>query len=464
MKLKIKQLILDSKVKFTLLAVFIFLLSLSFIFYYFFGHHFIKSIYNQQSLPLLNKLITSYSQNSIEHYLEKADNIFYFSLKIFIFILLLIIFVPKKVFKESLILMIATIGSLYLKITPVFELSAYGKLYQNIAGNLIIDKLVSLRWIIPAIVRYIGFRSSFDWLLFCLICFLIGTLFLYYGAYKATNNKLFSFFLALIPTASTLGWFNVYFPGFLDWFTYMAVIIAMFSKNKIVYYIFIILAVFAHERALFVLAFLPIFKAGLENKFEKKSLLIDSISNIIVILIVYFARNLMVVGGFQLTLNYYFKEINNANEVNVFPLTLIHALKGIWEALKIYIVLFLVSFIGLFNFWKLKLKKQKIERAIILLCIFLSCISISFQIIIAIDTVRLMDLFLIPMIFTLILFFREYDDVYFRKYFIGLMCFCFLVNQVLPVKYWDRNDFYFTPYIPKSIKDGSIWQYFKKIF
>ncbi|MFC1707073.1 hypothetical protein ACFL59_09675 [Planctomycetota bacterium] len=330
------------------------------------------------------------------------------------------------------LLCVAATLSLYLKIDPYPVPRHHGELYAAYASGLgELHEVVALRWLSPWIAHHLGVASEFSWMVFLYLSFL-STVVIFYGAtLRVTKDQVYAFLVALTPAVTTAGWYGVYCPGYPDWFVLAMLSASLFVRSRLLACAFAALALWSHERSLFLLALAPVLRM---LWFEERSAawLRSEYLTLAAVVIAYFAlRTHSVAVTPKCTVGFYGEElVNRLRHGHGLPTlaviggVLLHAYKAV-----------LVPFA--FALWTLARKREELGRIsalVVLLAFFLTLV----QFFVAVDYVRLVDVMVLLIVFALAKAYAELPTAE-RRWWRGLLLGALVVNQLLPVRYIAAN-------------------------
>lgn len=364
-----------------------------------------------------------------------------------ILLVLVLFFLSAEDAKAVGLLVALAVVNLYAKVTIVMLPIVFGAEYVKYATHLgtpvpeISNHLFS-----PWLAHWLGFASREGWLLFLAVFFLMGISFIYLSACRMTQDRVFAFLLAMIPVASTTGWNGVYSAGDPDWIVLALLIFAFLVRSDGMSFFFAAVAMLVHERAIFVLPALPFLRAVTKRQFERNKLQ-RNLWIILGIILAYLLAQKFVFQYSAPTPGFYLNGlILGQPQFSAYPITARHMLIAVAESYKVILLpVILCIFI---------LLRSRSRVARIGLGVFtLSAGVVLFQLFVAVDSVRLLDFLIFPVILIFILVHQIAPSL--RKALKILILAALCLNQLLPVTYLAQN----INVLPESILHDKLWGY-----
>lgn len=325
------------------------------------------------------------------------------------------------------------------KVAPSWDPRSAGLAYAHYAQHLSLDTrlvdydLVGHRWLAPWLAHALGFGTRAGWLIFLLVAFLAGIIRLYGAIMKRTDDRAWACLCALVPAVTTVGWYSVYLPGYPDWALFAFVIFAVFAATVPEALIWATLALWTHERSLACLVVLPLLRLALFPESRKRNTIILAAGLAASILIYFLARSAL--GPLRgPSLSFYWQELHRPSVYgHSVPLSLGFVLKCAVEAFKGFAVLLL----PLLALASAKLWRQERAAKLAAPALILGVVLVLAQVVVAVDTVRLMDLLIVPLLAAAALAYPQKPRQ--RRIFLltGLLAVAF--NLLSPITYLSQN-------------------------
>lgn len=333
--------------------------------------------------------------------------------------------------------------NLNLKVAASYEPRHWGTYYAGFAATLgDLNPRISFRWFGPWLAHHLGFDSVGLWLLFLYLCFMVTITLWYCIAFRQTRHVLFSIVVALIPVASTSGWYGMYAAGYPDWLVLAALTASLFARSTVLMLICAVVAAWSHERAFVVLPFLPLLRFWLHRQPVALRTIALQYVGLSAVLVTYFSlRSFLTpvsVPGHAFPLRFYVGELlRGGSRYASQSLDLRHVLWACYEGYKALWFVFAGSMIAL-----VATLRDRNRVALVVVLGMLSLLVVG-QLVIAVDSVRVIDLLLFPLSTAAICCFHyEHAE---RRWLLGALVTALVINQLLPVWYVGQNMIYAVP-------------------
>jgi hypothetical protein len=294
---------------------------------------------------------------------------------------------------------------LYGKVVPSWDPRSAGLAYAQYAQYLTLDPrltdydLVGYRWLSPWLAHALGFNTRAGWLVFLLAAFLAGTVRLYAAIMERTSDRAWAALFALLPAVTTVGWYSVYLPGYPDWALFAFVIFAIFATSVPEALLWGTLALWTHERSLSCLLVLPLLRLALFPLPRRRSTITLGAGLLVSVLVYFLARSALgpLLGR---SISFYWSELHHPSVYgSSVPLTAGFVLQTFVEASKGFALwLPLLVALAIAKMWCAGRPAQ-----LGVLALVLNIVLVLGQVLIAVDTVRLMDLLIVPLLVAAVL-------------------------------------------------------------
>jgi hypothetical protein len=334
-------------------------------------------------------------------------------------------------------LLAATLACLWLKITPTWTPEAYGTHYADYAtdlGNM--DPKLAYTWFGPWFAHQIGVRSHLGWLVFLYVAFLVGVAALYAAVHRRTNAPWLAAAAALVPVASTSGWFGTYLSGYPEWFLMCVLSLLLLSESLVLYAILGSIAVWTHERSAFALAVLPLLQSFV-SPIRKRRVLMQYAVLLGVVLTFALARGAFVdIENAPFNFEFFWKEFRHGSQFARIPLTFGHVAEVWWEAYKAYLLVVAACLALLI---RLGLRGDGLEREqrrhlIRFAAAFVaSCAVVTAQLLMAVDSTRLIDFLVFPFLFLFVVTHHHLGAR--QRWLVFALLAAALANELMPVEF-----------------------------
>lgn len=328
---------------------------------------------------------------------------------------------------------------LYGKVVPLWDPRSVGLAYAQYAQYLTLDPrltnhdLVGYRWLSPWLAHALGFNTRAGWLVFLLAAFLAGTVRLYAAIMERTSDRAWAALFALVPAVTTVGWYSVYLPGYPDWALFAFVIMAVFATSVPEALLWGTLALWTHERSLSCLVVLPLLRLALFPHLRRRSAVILGAGLLLSVLVYFLTRSALspLLGR---SLSFYWSELQHPSIYgSSVPLSVGFVCQAALEGFKGF-ALWLPFLIALAI---LKMGHAGRAAQVGALALVLSVVLVLGQVLIAVDTVRLMDLLIVPLLVAAVLAYPR-EPRHQRALLLGSVL-AVAVSLLAPITYLSQN-------------------------
>ena len=334
-------------------------------------------------------------------------------------------------------LRVATLACLWLKIPPTWAPEAYGTHYADYAADLgNMDPKLAYTWFGPWFAHQLGVRSHLGWLLFLYAAFFVGIAALYTALHRRTDAPWLAAVGALVPVASTSGWFGTYLSGYPEWFLLGVLSLLLLTDSLVAWAILGSVAVWTHERSGFVLAVLPLLQCFV-TPVPKRRVVLQYAVLLGVVLTFVLARGAFVrIDNPPFTFAFFWKEFRQGSEFARIPLTMGHVVEVWWEAYKAYLLVVAACLAWLL---RLLIRSDGLEREqrrslVRFLVTFVgSCGMVTAQLLMAVDSTRLIDFLVFPFLILFVVTHRHLGPH--QRWLVRALAAAALANELLPVEF-----------------------------
>lgn len=339
------------------------------------------------------------------------------------------------------LLLTVTVASLWLKITPTWAPEAYGEHYAEYASGLDrMDPRIAYNWLAPWLAHHLSARSPMGWLVFLYVCFFVGVLGIYAAVHRQTRDPWFSVAVALLPVASTCAWFGTYLPGYPGWFLLAALALLLFADSLVLWAVLGTLALWAHERAGFALATMPALQSVITGTPLRRVLQQYGVLAAVLLIYVVGRNAFVAIEQPPFTFGFFWKEFAEGSEFAQMPFSIGHALEVWIEGYKAILGVVLLCVVVLGVRVHLDRSSQGVSRHVSTRFLVLfagACVFITAQLLVAVDSVRLLDFLVFPFAALFVLVHRQLGP---KARFLTFALFAaVLVNQLLAVEFIGRH-------------------------
>jgi len=294
------------------------------------------------------------------------------------------------------------------------------------------DKFIANRWLPSWIAHWLGFRTTFGWLVFLVATFLVGVVVLYAAIRRRGHDPIGALLLTTIPAVTVTGWYGVSVAGYTDWVLFAVLAGAVFVRSWRVAAILAALSLWVHERALCVIVLLPLLRAILADRVRPRELLSFG-SWLVFAAVAYFGLRGSVSEASSGSVAHYVAQLRG-NSIFTIDRPLSAALIG--EAvLEAYKALLLVPV--LFVIANVLMKPKLSARSVFRWGLLLGFVPILAQVAVAVDTVRLMDLLVLPIVVAAISIYEQWRER--RRAVHVFVAACLAATFVTPLHYSSQN-------------------------
>jgi len=328
--------------------------------------------------------------------------------------------------------------NLNVKVAASYEPRHWGSYYASFAATLSdLSPQISFRWFGPWLAHHLGFASAGSWLMFLYLCFMVAIALWYWLAFRLTRHLVFSIVVALIPVASTSGWYGMYAAGYPDWLVLACLTAGLVVRSTGWMLLFAVVAAWTHERAFFVLLFLPLLRFWLHVQRSTWSIAWQYVGLAGVLTSYFFLRPVLTplpVAEHAFPLRFYVGELlRGHSRYAPQSLDLQHVLLAGYEGYKALWLVYVGSLVAL-------VATLRNSNSVVLGggLVMLSLVVIG-QLVIAVDSVRVIDFLLFPLITAAICCFETMRDKAGQRWLLGALITALIINQLLPVRYIGQN-------------------------
>lgn len=280
-------------------------------------------------------------------------------------------------------------------------------------------RFTAYRWLGPWLSYHLGFKGCLGWYLFLLAAYFVGTIWIYAAVKSRTRDPVWAVLLALVPALSTTGWYGVYDPGYSDWLLFMALIGALFARRNWQSLQLACFALWIHERGIFVAPCLVIFRMLLFPDRPRREW-IRYAGGILVGAAFYFSARRLGAHPTQAGVGFYLSQLGHGSYFHLDqPLT---AKLLFSSAVEDYKALWFIPIVFL----------ATSKRLILATFPFIAA-----QVLVAIDTVRLLDLLVFPMLVCALVLYEQFPAR--RNLLKATLIAALVVNFLTPIHYLSQN-------------------------
>ncbi len=322
-----------------------------------------------------------------------------------------------------------------------FVPTAWGQLYATYAESLGVPSVkITYRILSPLIAHYLGFNTGQAWLYFLLLLFFFGQVLVYKFVYKKSGSLALATVLGLLTCFCTNGWYQVYFAGYPDAAMMFFLIVALVCSKRWLFYVAIALAIWTHERAIFAVPFIPLFRwlLNLDEPMTLKRFLGIQTSLGLIVVSYFLFRPLLATEAGRYSLSYYMNDLmKGGSSFAKVPLTPVFIAKVVIEGYKYLIIP------AVFSVVILAWKRHWLVVTILVGYFF----AVTTQLIIAVDSVRLIDMYYLGFLVLLFLAYQAASTHFtsrraksiFHSCFVMLVFAVCAANYLSPVTYLAQN-------------------------